>query len=296
MRLDSALPDTGTFGVWARQFVTAPADEVRDAARAIEEMGFRTVWYPESRGRDAITTAALILSAADTLVVATGIANVWARDGVAAAAAAQSLGEAFPGRFVLGLGVSHAPSVSARGAVYERPMRVMEEYLDAMEATRYGGPPAEVPVVLAALGPRMLRLGADRTSGVHPYFVPVSHSTFAREQIGEGPWLAPEQAVVLATDPDEARAIARRHTSAYLALDNYRRSILRLGWDEAELEDGGSDSLVDAVVAWGDVDAAAARLRRHREEGADHVSIQLLAEDGEAFPLAGLRSLAAELL
>jgi len=296
MRLDSPLPDMGTFGVWAWQFVTAPADEVRHAARSIEEMGYRTVWYPESRGRDAITTAALILSSTDELVVATGIANVWARDAVAAAAAAQSLSEGFPGRFVLGLGVSHAPSVLARGAVYERPMQVMEEYLDTMEATRYGGPPAEVPVVLAALGPKMLRLGAGRTAGVHPYFVPVSHSRFARDTIGEGPWLAPEQAVVLATDPDEARSIARRHTSVYLGLDNYRRSLLRLGWEEAELEGGGSDAVVDAVVGWGDVPAVAARLLQHTDEGADHVSIQLLAEDGAAFPLAGLRSLAAELL
>ena len=228
---------------------------------------------------------------------ASGIASIWARDPMAAALGAMGLAEAHDGRFLLGLGVSHAPSATRRGHVYEKPVAKMASYLDEMAtvSSPIAGPEPAVPVVLAALGPRMLRLAAERTSGAHPYFVPVEHTAFARRTVGEGPFIAPEQAVILETDPERAREVAREHTGIYLALDNYRRNLLRLGWSESDLADGGSDALVDAVVAWGQPQAVAGRVRAHLEAGADHVSIQVLPR-GDRFPLAALEILASELV
>ncbi|HAX81170.1 MAG TPA: LLM class F420-dependent oxidoreductase, partial [Actinobacteria bacterium] len=240
MRLDAPLPDLGRVGVWSWSLVDQPAAQVRRAVAAFEEMGYRAAWFPESRGREAFTTSALILSASEHLAAVTGIASIWARDPDAAASGANALGEAWPGRFVLGLGVSHAPSVARRGSDYAHPMAKMRDYLDRIEGATFMGPAADppVPVILAALGPQMLRLAASRTSGAHPYFVPVEHTRIAREALGSGPWLAPEQAVVVATDPERARELARKHMAGYLRLDNYRRNLLRLGWSEAELDDG----------------------------------------------------------
>jgi probable F420-dependent oxidoreductase len=293
MRLD-ARPELDAVGVWTWPLVTAPADHVRLAAREIEQMGYRTVWYPESRGRDAISLAAIILAATTQLTVATGIANIWARDADAAAGAAMSLGDAWPGRFTLGLGVSHAPSVAARGHEYVGPLERMQSYLDGIESARYVGPEpvVAVPVLLAALGPKMLELAARRTGGAHPYFVPVEHTAFAREVMGDGAYLAPEQAAVLETEPDAARAVARSHMAGYLRLDNYRRNLLRMGWSDADVSNGGSDALVDAIVAWGPPEAIAERVAAHHEAGADHVCIQLLTPDETEVPLAGLERLA----
>lgn len=296
MRLD-ARPDLGRVGVWTWPLVTAPAAHVRHAVREIEAMGYPTVWYPESRGREAVALAAIILGETTRLGVATGIANIWARDANAAAGAAQALGEAWPGRFTLGLGVSHAPSVAARGQEYVHPLGHMERYLDDLEEAIFVGPDPAVPVaiLLAALGPKMLQLSAARTAGAHPYFVPVSHTVFAREVMGPDPYLAPEQAAVLESDPDRARAAARAHMERYLRLDNYRRNLLRLGWSDQDVTGGGSDALVDAVVAWGSPAAIAERVAAHHEAGADHVSIQLLDDPAEV-PLAGLERLAEVVL
>ena len=297
MNINTSKPDLGRVGVWTWPLVTAPAPHIRQAARAIEDMGYGSLWFPESRGREAIALSALLLAETSTITVATGIANIWARDASAAAGAAMALGEAWPGRFMLGLGVSHAPSVGTRGHEYLRPLSRMEEYLDAMESAVFVGPEPEapVPVVLAALGPKMLRLAADRTSGAHPYFVPVSHTAFAREIIGPDAFLAPEQAVVLDTDPDRARATARGHMEHYLLSDNYRRNLLRLGWTESDVDNGGSDALVDAVVSWGTAEEIAETITAHHEAGADHVSIQVISES-EGIPLAELEELAGVLL
>jgi probable F420-dependent oxidoreductase len=294
MQLDAPLMPLPRIGVWAWWFVTHPAAEVRVAARTIEEMGYGALWYPESSGREAFTTASLLLEATENVVVAPGIANLWARDATAMAAGSEALGEAHPGRFLLGIGVSHAPSVSRRGGTYRRPLRVMQGYLDGMEQATYMGARAdpEVPVVLAALGPRMLSLAGQRTAGAHPYFVPVGHTSFAREVLGPGPLLAPEQAVVLETDPDRARSVARQHTARYLALDNYANNLRRLGWSDEDMRNGGSDELVDALVAWGDVAAIAERVAAHFAAGADHVSIQVLSD---GVPLAELETLAPAL-
>ncbi len=281
MDLTAAPPDLGRVGVFGWPFVTLPAADARAAARRLEAAGYGALWFPESRGREAFTTASLLLDATDRMVVATGIASIWVRDPMAAAYGAMSLAESSGGRFVLGLGVSHAPSVARRGHRYERPIERMAGYLDAMEAVRNpieGAPPTPA-VVLAALGPRMLSLAGSRTAGAHPYFVPLEHTSFARETLGPGPLLAPEQAVVLDADPDRSRAVAREHMTGYLALDNYRNNLLRLGWGPPDLDEGGSDPLVDAIVAWGDPTTVAARITGHLDRGADHVSVQALGDD-----------------
>lgn len=292
MRIDAQLPDLGPVGIWSWGLVDQPAGDVRRAVRQIEDMGYRAVWYPESRGREAFTTAALILAATERLAAVTGIANIWARDPDAAASGASALGEGWPGRFVLGLGVSHAPAVARRGGAYQRPLHRMRQYLDGVEGAVFVGPEASpaVPVLLAALGPEMLRLAGSRTSGAHPYFVPVAHTAFAREVLGPGPWLAPEQAVVVETDPGRARTVARAHMERYLLLDNYRRNLLRLGWSPADLDHGGSDAVVDAIVAWGDPETVADRIRAHLAAGANHVGIQVLGDS--PFPVEDMQQLA----
>ncbi|MEX1207003.1 MAG: TIGR03620 family F420-dependent LLM class oxidoreductase [Acidimicrobiia bacterium] len=293
MELTKAPPDLGRFGVFSWGVVTQPATEVRAAVRVIEELGYGAIWFPESRGREAFTAASLVLEATERIVVATGIASIWARDPMATAFGAFGLSEAYPGRFVLGLGVSHAPSVTRRGQQYLRPLQRMAEYLDALETVSTPIAGADAPaVVLAALGPRMLALGASRTTGVHPYFSPVEHTRLARELVGPGPLIAPEQAIVIDADAATARQTARAHMAGYLALDNYRRNLLRLGWPDRDLDEGGTDPVVDSVVGWGDAATVANRLRAHLDAGADHVSIQPL---GDPFGLDQLEVLATEL-
>jgi probable F420-dependent oxidoreductase len=184
------------------------------------------------------------------------------------------------------MGVSHQPLVDVRGHRYDRPVAAMEAYLDAYEQVPYlAAPPAEdPPVVLSALGPRMLRLAAERTDGAHPYFVPVEHTSIAREVMGEGPVLAPEQTVVVTEDPVEARAVARRFMATYLRLPNYRNSLKRLGWTDEELDEV-PDRLVDAVVAWGSPDRIAERVVDHMARGADHVAVQCIDREQGTFPL-----------
>jgi len=288
--------NVGRVGVWSNAPSLAAAAVFRGQLAEIEELGFRAVWYPEGAGKESFSTAALLLAWSERLVVAPGIANVYARDAMAAANGSRALADAYPGRFLLGLGVSHAPSIAARGQDYGRPLATMRAYLDAMDAAVYRGhEPAEpAPLILAALGPRMLELAAERTIGAHPYFVPVEHTAFARERLGPGKQLMVEQAVVLETDPTRAREIAREYTGYYGSLDNYRRNLMRLGWEEAEIDDGGSDRLVDALVAWGDVEAVRARVAAHLEAGADHVCIQPLPAGD--FRLDQLRELAPALL
>jgi probable F420-dependent oxidoreductase len=285
-------------GVWTSVLGVSSAGAARDSARSIEELGYGAVWFPEGVGsKEAFTQAAMLLGWTDRIAVATGIANIYARDAMATASAARGLAEAYPGRFVLGIGVSHAPAVAKRGGTYGRPVETMQAYLDAMDAALYRGPQAdETPTVLAALGPRMLELAAERTLGAHPYFVPVEHTLFARKKMGPGPVLAPEQAVVLTTDATKARAVGRAHMRYYLELDNYRRNLVRLGWGQADLAGDCSDELVDAIVAWGDEDAIAARVKAHLDAGANHVCIQALGEDPTVLALDDLSRLAPVLL
>ena len=233
-----------------------------------------------------------------TLKVATGIVNRYGRDPLACNAAMQTLNEAFPGRFLLGLGVSHEHLVAwVRKHDYSKPYSGMVEYLDAMDKARFFAPTGEPParMVLAALGPKMLRLAAERTAGAHPYFVPPEHTAIARETMGPEALLAPEQMVVLETDPDRARTIARQHMAVYLQAPNYTNNLKRLGFTDEDVADGGSDRVVDAVVAWGTIDDALARVQAHHDAGADHVCIQVLDEDMTHLPRTEWRELAAAL-
>jgi probable F420-dependent oxidoreductase len=286
----------GRVGVWSSAPSVAPAAVVREWVPEVEALGYPTLWFPEGGGKECFSVAGLLLAWSERLVVATGIQNIHARDPMAAAHGARTLADAYPGRFVLGLGVSHAPSVAARGGTYSRPLTTMRDYLDRMDAAPYTGAEPEQPVerLLAALGPRMLDLAAERTAGAHPYFVPVEHTAFARERLGAGPVLAVEQAVLLERDASRAREIGRRYVSYYAGLDNYANNLRRLGWSDEDLAGGGSDRLHDAVVAWGDVDAVRERVLAHLDAGADHVCIQPLPAGDPA--LEQLRELAPALL
>jgi probable F420-dependent oxidoreductase len=273
----TAREQLGRVGVWLGGLGRTPWPEAREAARRIEAAGYGALWLSETpTGREPLAHAALLLEATERIAIATGIASIWARDALAARNGALALAEAHPGRFTLGLGVSHAPAVQLRGQEYEKPLTAMKGYLDALDAAPYDGaaPSAPVPLVLAALRPKMLELSGARTSGAHPYFVPVEHTAVARAALGPEPLLAPEVSVVVATDADVARERARSFMKLYLALPNYTNNLRDLGWGDADLADGGSDALVDAIVGWGDLDAVTARVKAHLDAGADHVCIQ----------------------
>jgi probable F420-dependent oxidoreductase len=288
----------GRVGLWTRHLDIQPAERVRSTVAELEELGWGSLWSWEVFGREALTNAGLLLSATRRMVVGTGIASIWARDPVAMAAAQRTLAEAYPDRFVLGIGVSHAPIVDARGHRYDRPLEAMRAYLDAMDAAPWQGPPlAEAPVrVLAALGPRMLELAAERSAGALLYNNPPEATAAARSVVGAGPLLATEQAVVVEDDPAEARRIGREFIAFYLTLPNYVRAWERAGFGPEERADGGSDRMVDAVVAWGTPEAIAERVRAQLDAGADHVCLQVLESDPNALPLAGWRALAPALV
>ncbi|MET0157998.1 MAG: LLM class F420-dependent oxidoreductase [Acidimicrobiales bacterium] len=291
------VPDLGRVGLWTFFLDLQPAERVRDLVPEIEAMGWGCVWVPEAVNRDAMVNSALLLSASTTLNIGTGIASIWGRDPMTTAASLKSLSEAWPGRFVLGLGVSHQPMVDhIRGQDYTKPFTKMRDYLAAMDAALYMSPaPETTHVVLAALGPKMLELSATAADGAHPYFVPVEHTVVAREHLGPDALLAPEQAVVLSTDADEARRVARGHMATYLNLPNYTNNLRRFGWGDEDLADGGSDRLVDAIVAWGDEQAVLDRVAAHHERGADHVALQVLPLDGASLPMDDWRRLATAL-
>jgi probable F420-dependent oxidoreductase len=285
----------GRVGAWTFDLERLTASAARDYVRELEDLGIPALWIPESLGsKEVFAHAGLLLAASQRLVVASGIANMWARDATAMANGHRTLSEAYPGRFLLGVGVSHAPVVKMRGASYDKPVESMSRYLEAMDKAPFTGvaPPEPPARVLAALGPRMLRLSGERSLGAHPYFVPVEHTTLARKELGAGPLLAVEQAAVLSTDPTIARATARKHMKRYLALDNYVNNLRRIGWTDTDLAGEGSDALVDAIVAWGDAGSIRARVEKHLANGADHVCVQALRIDLTAHPLAEWRELA----
>jgi probable F420-dependent oxidoreductase len=247
-----------------------------------------------------LSAAQLLLAGTERLVVATGIANIWARDALATAAGQLTLGEAFPDRFVLGIGVSHKPLLDVRGEDYRKPLAFMRSYLDAMDAGydvyRAVQPAHRPPRLLAALGPKMLELAAGRADGAHTYFVPPEHTARAREILGPDKLLVPEQVCVLAEDASVAREIARRHTTSYLRLPNYTANLERFGFEPADFADGGNDRLVDTICAWGDVDTVAGRVRAHLDAGADQVAIQVLVDDRRGLPRREWAELAPALL
>jgi probable F420-dependent oxidoreductase len=248
-------------------------------------------------GREPFASCGLLLSATEKLIMATGIASLHARSAMTMAAGQKTLTEAFPDRFLLGIGVSHQPAVEGfHGAAYGKPYSNMVSYLDAMDRSLFfaAGPTESPARCLAALGPKMLKLAAERTLGAHPYFVPVEHTPIARAAMGPDALLAPEQAVVFSTDPTEARAIARGFMSTYMGLPNYTNNLRRLGWGDEDLStpNGPSDKLVDAIVAWGTLDDIHARIKAHLDGGADHVCVQVLSANPTAVTMNEFRELA----
>jgi len=271
-----------------------PTPDLRRAVAAIEEMGFGTIWIGESIGREPFAACAIILEATSHITVATGIANIWVRDATAMMNGSRTLAEAWPGRFVLGIGVSHAPLLQARGHQYEHPLAAMRAYLDAMDTAPYraSAPNPPAPTVLGALGVKMLELARERTAGAHPYCVPVEHTREARRILGKDPLLAPEQAVVFAKNREAARVPGDIYMRTYLSLQNYRQNLVRLGWPEDELAPPGSDRAFDALVAWGDEQEIARKVKRHYEAGADHVALNVLTPTPDRASTEDLRRLA----
>lgn len=272
-------------GIWFHTDALS-ATEAETLVRRVEALGFGAFWFGEGFGRDPLVHAAFLLAKTTAIVIATGIASIYSRDAVAMVGGANALAEQSGGRFLLGLGVSMPPLVEPRGHRFGPPLESMRAYLAAMKACRYASvPPREAPpIVLAALGPEMTQLAARETRGSHPCNVTPEYTARARERIGPDAWLCVEQKVVLETAPARAREIARAGLALYLAVPHQRRNWSRLGFDESDFLEGGSDRLVDALVAWGSTSAIADRIRAHLDAGATHVCIQPLLPSGERVP------------
>lgn len=260
----------GKVGVWTglRPF---GAERVGEAAKVAEQLGYRAFWVG---GNPLVPDMRPILEATSTLVAATGILNVWGNEPGETAAADAALRAEFPGRLMLGIGIGHREAVSE----YNRPLTTMRAFLDGLDAAPT--PPPVEGRCLAALRPRMLDLAGERTAGTHPYFVPVEHTRVARERLGPGKLVAPELACVVDSDPVRAKAVAREYAKLYLGLRNYTQNLLTLGFTEADLADGGSDRLIDAVIPQGSAEQIGEVVHAHLDAGADHVCLQPLGEDG----------------
>jgi probable F420-dependent oxidoreductase len=271
----------GEIGLWSSDLNALPASQAQEAAAEIDELGYAALWFGEAQGREAFTNASMLLSATRRLVLATGIANIFVRDAWATNAAAKTLAGAYPDRFVLGLGVSHKPMVEMRGHDYRSPLATMRSYLEDMGEAQFTAaqPEHDPPLLLAALGPRMLDLSRDHADGAHPYLVTAQHTQEARGILGEGPLLAVEQAVAPTEDRGEALRLARQHLGRYLRLPNYRNSWLRQDFREEDLDGEGSERLAESLVAWGSEDDVRERVREHLSAGADQVCVQVLTDD-----------------
>ena len=285
-----AQPDLGRIGLWTFALDVQPMAKSQEAAAEIDEMGFGTVWLPEAVGREAFASSALILSATKNIKVATGIASIAARTAHSMQAGWKTLSEAFPGRFVLGLGVSHSHMVTKLHKLsYDKPYSNMVEYLDVMDKSPFMAAQPTEPMyrMIGALGPKMLKLSAERCVGAHPYFTTPQHTAEAREILGKGPLLAPEIAVIFENDKDKARESARKYMGTYTRLPNYANNLMRLGFTQDDVTNQ-SDKLVDEIVTWGGLD-----IKEHHDAGADHVCVQVITHDPLELPMAGWRELSA---
>jgi len=268
----------GRLGVWYSTDKCTAA-QVADLARVVERNGYSAYWYPESRGYESLSIAGYLLSNSQKLIVGSSIANIYARDPFTARRGMVSLNDLYGGRFILGLGVSHRPMVEGvRGHRYDKPLATMRAYLDGLNKDFPEG--KDAPVALAALGPKMLELSAQRTLGALPYNVTPKHTALAAKILGPNKMLAVEQKVTIETNPAKARALGRKELSRYMVLDNYRNNWLRDGFSEADLANGGSDKFIDAMCLWGDADTVRKGLRAHFDAGATHVCLQPVHEDG----------------
>ena len=268
--------DLSKLGVWF--FTDAMAAPIAaDTAKRIEDLGFSALWIPETVGRNPFVHAAWLLANTSSLIIATGIANIYHREPGVTLAAQNTLAEQSDNRFLLGLGVSHKPLVEGlRGLTYGPPVATMRDYLDKMAASPYTGPPPKdkPPTVIAALGPKMLELASKKCDGAHPYFTSPSHTKMARDVMGPDRLLCVEQKVIFETDPAKARDIARKAAQTYQGLPNYRNNWLRMGLGEADIDGDGSDTFIDATFAWGEIDAIKSRVQEHYDAGASHVCVQ----------------------
>lgn len=288
--------ELGRVGIWTGAFDAVPARRAQELAAELDEQGWGALWIPETVGRDGLMLASLLLAGTSRIPVATGIANIWARDPMAMKAAQLTLAEAYPNRFLLGIGVSHQPLVEGfRNHDYQRPLDHMREYLLAMDSALYVAPSPSNPAprVLAALGPKMLALAAENADGAHTYLVTPEHTAVARATLGPDRILAAEQMVVLDTDRERARTVARAALAMYLTLPNYTNNLQKFGFGDGDFLDGGSDRLVDALVVWGDLDEIAERVRAHTDAGASHVCLQVLTDNAAEPPTAQWTELAA---
>ena len=287
-----------------------PPNELKATVQRIERMGFGAVWFPEAAGREPFVTAAFILDHTEHLVAATGILNIYGRDPTVTAMGQQTLAEMSGGRFLLGLGVSHAFFVEARGHAYGKPLSTMRNYVGALRQAHTGisvtrnllvegfepqsverGPlgtmtteAGAMPVVLAALGPKMTALAGEIAQGAHPYNSTPAHTRRCREILGPDAWLCPAQRVCLTKDARKARRVGRQLLGLYLTLPNYRNMLLESGYAEADLEDGGSDRLIDQLLGWGDEAAVQAAVQAHLDAGANHVCVQAVDPDRPTHP------------
>ena len=283
----------GRFGVWSGAFRNSDTGLVRDMAAELDELGYGVLWFPGGVSR-TFSVAATLLDGTRQAMVATGIANIWVNEPAEASQRTTELNVRYDGRFLLGLGVSHQPMVDRlRPAAWRPPLGAMTDYLDELDRLRPAVPPASR--LLAALGPKMIELARSRTAGTHPYLVTPDQTAVIRGRIGPTALVAVEQGVVLDPDPSRARATAREALAMYLGLPNYVNSWKRAGFTDDDLVGGGSDRLIDALVAHGSLDDVAARLREHLAAGADHVCLQVLAEPGAA-PRQAWRDLAPALV
>ncbi len=260
----------------------ATADRIAKFARRVEELGYGSLWLPDGFGRDSFVASALVLASTTTLVAATGISSIYSRDPVASNAAATALSEWSGGRFIMGLGVSHAVAVEGmRGHDYTKPIATMRAYLKGIAQAPYNAAPPAVktPILLAALRGKMLELSRDEADGAHPFNVTPEHTAQARAILGSGKLLCVEQKLILETDPATARAIGRAELELYLGLDNYLNSWRAMGFSDDDFTNGGSDHLIDSIIAWGDESALRKRIQAHLDAGADHVCFKPVAPD-----------------
>lgn len=279
--------DIGKVGIWVFLDAMTGAESV-EFARKAEKLGYGAMWIPEAVGREPFAHSAYLAAHTERIIFATGIANIWARDPITMSAASKTVADVSGGRFLLGIGVSHKPLVAnLRGHSYDKPYSYMRDYLPKIKSALYRAPmPKEpVPIVLAALHPKMLQLSATEADGTHTYFVPPEHTAKARAAIGPKPWICAAQAIILETDAAKARAAARTYMKTYVPrLPNYTNNLKALGWKDEEFANGCSDKLVDAIVAWGTEDQIRARIDAHLKAGATHVCILPLRVDNESLP------------
>jgi len=285
-------------GARGRPLDFVPTAQSKEIAAELEELGYGAIWLPEMAGRDVFVHLCHLLSATRTMVGATGIASMWARDSMAMSCAARALTEAFPERVVVGIGVSHENLVrDVRGHDFRQPLSSLRSYLEAMDKAPYRAERPSTPVhrVVGALGPAMLSLAAEKTDGAHPYMVPTQHTAWARNILGPTALLCPDQMVVLESDRRKAMEIARSRIGVYLGQPHYTNNLKRFGYTEDDFRDGGSDRMVHALVAMGSLEDIAQRVKEHLELGADHISVQPLTEEPRGVPLWQWRELAPAL-